>query len=114
MSLLRILLALASLCSVWTHHFEIFSELHDERYFLDESKPVPVVCDDGDCTSFFHAVHFGAPKHKIRKRAAIQIDNMRDYIKFLLRGNKTRDDDRNNDPYRTGNITLGTSFVLKF
>jgi hypothetical protein len=24
-----------------------------------------------------------------------------------LRGNKTKDDDTNTDPYRTGNITLG-------
>jgi hypothetical protein len=46
-------------------------------------------------------------KHKIAKRAAVQVETMKDYIKFLLRGNKTKDDDTNTDPYRTGNITLG-------
>lgn len=106
---MRILLVLAGAWCAFSRadHFELFSELHDERYFLDDSKPVPVACEDGDCTPLFRAVHFGAPQHKIGKRAAVQIDSMRDYIKFLLRGNKTKDDDRNTEPYRTGNITLG-------
>lgn len=103
--LLRILLVLASiLAHVHSAHYELYSDLSSERWFLDDKKLIPISCQEGDCTSFFTSY----PKHKIAKRAVVQVDTMKDYIKFVLRGNKTKDDDTNTDPYVTGNNTLGT------
>ncbi len=103
--LLRVLLVLASaFIHVQSAHYELYSELRpDERWFLDDTKLIPVSCENGDCSALFNKHN----KHKIAKRAAVQVETMKDYIKFLLRGNKTKDDDTNTDPYRTGNITLG-------
>lgn len=107
--LLRILLVLASaLIYVQTAHYELYSDLSNERWFLDDKKLVPVSCQNGDCTSFFS----GHPKHRIAKRAIVKVDTMRDYVKFLLRGNKTKDDDTNTDPYMTGNTTLGMLIMI--
>lgn len=106
--LLRILLVLASaFIHVRSGHYELYSDLSSERWYLDDSKLIPITCDDGDCTSLFPK-HV---KHNIAKRAVVQVNTMKDYIKFLLRGNKTKDDDTNTDPYLTGNITLGTTSV---
>jgi len=103
--LLRVLLVLASaFIRVQSAHYELYSELRpDERWFLDDTKLIPVSCENGDCSALFNKHN----KHKIAKRAAVQVETMKDYIKFLLRGNKTKDDDTNTDPYRTANITLG-------
>ncbi|EFX89958.1 hypothetical protein DAPPUDRAFT_309629 [Daphnia pulex] len=103
--LLRVLLVLASaFIHVQSAHYELYSELRpDERWFLDDTKLIPVSCENGDCSALFNKHN----KHKIAKRAAVQVETMKDYIKFLLRGNKTKDDDTNTDPYRTANITLG-------
>lgn len=89
----------------WAKHFELYSDLTDERWILEDHKAlVPISCPAGDCSQVLR----DKPKHKIGKRSVIQIDTMKDYIKFILRGNKTRDDDRNIDPFTVKNITLGS------
>ena len=45
--------------------------------------------------------------HEAIKRETIEIDTMKDYIKYLLRGNKTRDDHFNTEPFIYGNMTIG-------
>ena len=89
--------------------YEFYSDLSDDRWVLDARSLVPVPCPEGGCppaTSFNHFPDLH-PDHKIRKRSVVKIDSMKDYIKFLLRGNKTRDDNRPITPYVTGNLTLG-------
>lgn len=106
--LFPVLLALASGLAVsHSANYELYSDYSSERWFFDDRKMVPVSCHNGDCSQFF--AHW--PKHKIAKRAIVQVNTMKDYIKFMLRGNKTRDDDTNIDPYLTGNLTLGMSFI---
>ena len=104
--LLRVLLVLAS-ALVRTHaaHYELYSDLSEERWFLDDTKLVPISCQDGDCSATFSK--YVKQYHKMAKRAVVQVDTMKDYIKFLLRGNKTKDDETNTTNYATGNITLG-------
>jgi hypothetical protein len=107
---LHVILVLASaFIRVQSAHYELYSELRpDERWFLDDSKLIPVSCENGDCSSLFNKHN----KHKIAKRAVVQVETMKDYIKFLLRGNKTKDDETNTEPYRTGNITLGNIYYM--
>ncbi len=109
--LLRILLVLASafIC-VQSGHYELYSDLSEERWFLDDSKLIPISCQDGDCSPMFNKY----VKHKIAKRAVVQVDTMKDYIKFLLRGNKTKEDETNTAPYATANITLGRERIFVF
>jgi len=88
--------------------YELYSDLTDDRWVLDARSLVPVQCPDEGCPpATFTDMTDLRPIHKIKKRSVVKIDSMKDYIKFLLRGNKTRDDDRPIDPYVTGNITLG-------
>ena len=88
--------------------YELYSDLTDDRWVLDARSLVPVQCPDEGCPpATFTDMTNLRPIHKIKKRSVVKIDSMKDYIKFLLRGNKTRDDDRPIDPYVTGNITLG-------
>ncbi len=57
------------------------------------------ICDEDYCD------------HQINKRQITPEGNgtMKDFIKFLLRGNKTKDDELNTLPYVAGNLSLGTS-----
>lgn len=105
-----LLLVLASACiHVRSSYYELYSEFRpDERWFLDDAKLVPISCDNGDCSALFNKHN----KHKIAKRSLVQVETMEDYIKFLLRGNRTKDDDTNTEPYRTGNISLGNNFQI--
>lgn len=95
--------------------YELYSDLTDDRWVLDARSLVPVQCPDDGCPpATFTDMTDLLPSHKIKKRSVVKIDSMKDYIKFLLRGNKTRDDDRPIDPYVTGNITLGNSINYTF
>ncbi|XP_032780449.2 ionotropic receptor 93a [Daphnia magna] len=107
-----VLLLLASTSiRVRSAYYELYSEFRpDERWFLDDAKLVPISCDNGDCSALFNKHN----KHKVVKRSVVQVETMKDYIKFLLRGNRTKDDDTNIGPYRTSNITLGVVLDKNF
>lgn len=96
--------------SVQGDHIELHSVLTGDRWVLENHRSlVPISCNRDDCSAVIpkKPVNKQQP-HKIKKRAAVvQIENMKEYLKFILRGNKTRDDDRNIDPYTVSNITLG-------
>lgn len=104
-----LLLGLLAFQLTKTDHFELYSDSTQERWLLEDHKAlVPISCDNGDCGHLLR----GKPKHKIGKRSVVNIGSMKDYIKFIVRGNKTRDDDRNVDPYVVGNITLGLIIAI--
>ena len=103
--------------SIQADHIELHSVLTGDRWVLESPKSlVPISCTRGDCSDVVPLSKPpppGTPSHKIKKRAVVHLESIKDYIKFIVRGNKTRDDDRNVDPYRVSNITLGP-FLSRF
>jgi len=76
----------------------------DELYTDDDRSPF----DLG--SSFSSAACYSADCiHETVKREAVEVETMKDYIKYLLRGNKTKDDHYNTDPFVYGNTTIGKS-----
>ena len=72
---------------------DLYSE-KDITFDLDSSFS-SVECYNADCA------------HQAVKRETVEIETVKDYIKYLLRGNKTKDDHFNTEPYVYGNTTIG-------
>ena len=76
------------------------SDVKDEIY---EDSPEPkeeVVYKEDQIDDYSH-------EHHIEKRDADEVATMKDFINYLLRGNKTKDDVLNTNPYYVGNLSLG-------
>jgi hypothetical protein len=88
---------------------------YDGWYTDDPSQdldvPYDLISDEGKYDFFPEpACLENCPNHRISKRqaASLGIGTMKDFLKYLIRGNKTKDDELNTEPYKADNLTLGT------